>query len=60
MPSINSFKLVDSLYDSLGKIKIPLETSSVIPPVDVEMDIVNADIMELLCMDVLDVESLTP
>lgn len=59
LPSRNRFRFADAVYESLGRISIPLSVPRGIPQVFVELDIVDADIPALLGMDVMDKESLT-
>ena len=59
-PSQNRFRFANSVFESRGKITIPLRTPLGIPPVNVDLDIVDADIPALLGMDVMDRELLTP
>ena len=48
------------MYQSRGKVTLPLKTPSGIPKVMIELDIVDADIPALVGMNVLDKKSLTP
>lgn len=59
-PSNRSFRFADSLYESLGLVTIPLETPPGIPTIGVSLDVISADVPELLGMDVMDNHSLTP
>ena len=56
--SRNRFRFADSIFESLGKICIPLRTPPGVTPVPVVMDVVQADIPPLLGIDILDKESL--
>lgn len=59
-PSRNRFRFADAVYESSGRVMLPLFTPPGASKVIVEMDIVTADILALLGMDVLDKESLAP
>ena len=52
------FRFADKLFDSLGKVSLFLSTPKGIPPICVELDVVQADIPALLGMDILDREGL--
>lgn len=54
------FRFADAVYDSLGKVKIPLLTKPRMPKVLFSMDVVDADIPALLVTDIFDRKSLTP
>lgn len=59
-PSSRSFRFADSLYESLGVVKMPLETPPGIPSISVPLDVISADVPALLGLDVMDNHSLTP
>lgn len=56
----NRFRFADSVFESLGKTCLPLQTAPGVPTINVELDVVSADIPALLGMDLMDRESLTP
>lgn len=58
--SNNRFRFADAVFKSLGKVLLQLRTVPGQPTIDVELDVVSADIPALLGMDLLDRESLTP
>lgn len=60
LPSKNKFTVADAVYESLGKITIPIGTPPGIPRVFVEIEIVNAEIPALLGMDIMNKGSITP
>lgn len=60
LTSQNIFGFSDATYESFGISIIPLETLPVIPLTMVQMDLVSADIPDLLRMDILYRESITP
>lgn len=59
-PSVNSFRIAYTVYQSMGKITIPLHTPTGIPNIPVELYIVEADIPAFLGPNVLEEESLAP
>ena len=60
LPSLNRFIFADSVYDSLGKVSIPLLKSPANHTVIVGMYVLNTDIPAPLCLGVLGKEFLTP
>ena len=58
--SNRSFKFAEAVYQSLGMVVVPLETTANILVIHVVMDVVTADIPALLGLDLMDQESLTP
>ena len=50
------FRFANKVFDSFGKIILYLDTPNGVPPIPVELDLVQADIPALLGIDVLDRE----
>lgn len=60
LPSQNLFNFSDAKYKSLGISMINLETPSGIPPIMIKMHVVSADIPDLLGINLLECETITP
>lgn len=59
-PSSKRFRFANESFKSLGSIMVYLDTPGGVEPIPVEVDIVPADILPLLGLDVRDRERLTP
>lgn len=57
--SENRFRFGDQSFSSVGKVTVRSETPTGIEPIAVDVDIVTADILPLLGLDILDREGLT-
>ena len=52
--SSSRFRFADTTFQSHGQVTIPLATSPGVPPIQVPLDVVSADIPALLGLDILD------
>lgn len=59
-PSINSFRFADTVYESLGTVVLPLSTPRHVRTIQVELDVVSANVPALLGLDAMDAHSVTP
>lgn len=59
-PSMNSFRFVDTVYESLGTTVFPLRTTSHVDTILVKIDVVGTNVPALLGLDAMDEHSLTP